>query len=131
MISFILARQFKASVWSYYRSQGLTEDDNEDEEDPSLLYDLDPHSNSNSLPEDALTSATISPANDIPPAGSSGRTHGTRDSLAAVRARAQMRGGGSGRGAGGRPVPADETYDEDGDTTANITAMPLPGARRR
>lgn len=124
----IFSRQFKASVWSYNRSQGLADDDNE-EEDPSLLYDLDPHSSSDSpQADDDTTFHAADTQRPVP----SGRGRGTRDSLAAVRARAQMRAGaGGGRGNARGPLPVDDTYDEDGDTTANITAMPLPGTKRR
>lgn len=36
--------QFKASVWSYNRSQGLAEDEYEDDDDPSLVYNPDAQS---------------------------------------------------------------------------------------
>jgi hypothetical protein len=98
--------QFKASVWSYYRSQGLTEDGEEDDEDASLLYD---HRLSPSGAENSLDGGPSAPSTRRP-----GDLH--RGNVPAARAAA---------------AAVETTIDSsEGDLTANITAMPLPGSRR-
>jgi hypothetical protein len=109
---FFRVAQFKASVWSYYRSQGLTDDDDDEDEEEdgggSVSYDREP----------IVFGAVNSPR---PPPGA--RRPG--DLLRADRAR---------RNLPPRAVVAagDATTEStsDGDLTANITAMPLPGPRR-
>jgi len=92
---------FKASVWSYYRSQGLAEDgEEEEEEDGSLLHDREPNS----------PYSTVANSSGAPP------PHARRPGDF-LRAAARVRG---------RAGSADDDLSE-GDLTADITAMPLPG----
>lgn len=106
------------------------EDGVEDDDDPSMVYNPGAQSQSplQSPPEDAsLSDSDLNPklnSNRREAVTAGNRARGTRDSLAAVRAR--------GRGQRGRVAEDEDVFDDDeGDTTANITAMPLPGARKR
>ncbi|KAF8318752.1 hypothetical protein DL93DRAFT_2095113 [Clavulina sp. PMI_390] len=139
---------FKASVWSYYRSQGYADDDDdEDEDDLEGSFIRDGQGADESLaqsqhPEEDEGDSTISATDVAPQRNQPTATNAAgyrrpamklplraRDSMAAVRAR-RGAGFGQGRGAGGRMV--DETMEtDDGEVTANITAMPLSGAKKR